>query len=227
MRHSRPIIYHLVLGLLMASLCVAFGSSTSSAQAEMKRSAGTVKRTSAVRKGNDLGSQTRGRSSEMSSRRVSTRSAPRLPSEDDYEYEEKKKSSYYDSSYSDYDDDDEEEEDEEIEADSAPTLGRACIYGPGDKVLYRPAGSWCRGDDPAQFQQRQDAPEETSSGSAKAARRAPPAAPSSAYGDPEVRRKKKMKRKTSAGCLYGKGGEILYAPETSDCVNGIGAPQRP
>jgi hypothetical protein len=206
----------------MASLCVAFGSSTASAQAEMKRSAGTIKRTSAVRKGNDLGSQTRGRSAGMSSRRGSTRSAPRLPSEDDYEYEEKKKSSYYDSSSSDYDDDD-----EEVEADSAPTLGRSCIYGPGDKVLYRPAGSWCRGDDPAQFQQRQDALEETSSGSPKAARRAPPAAPSPAYGYPEVRRKKKVKRKTSAGCLYGKGGEILYAPETSDCVNGIGAPQRP
>jgi hypothetical protein len=222
MRPSRPIIHHLLLGLLMAALCVAFGASTASAQAETKRSAGTMKRSAGVRKGNDLGSQTQGRSSGMSSSRGSTRSAPRLPSEDDYKYE-KKKSSYYDSASSDYDDDD----DEEVEADSAPTLGRACIYGPGDKVLYRPAGSWCRGDDPAQFEQPQGAPEEASSGSPMAARQAPPAAPSSAYGYPEVRRKKKVKRLTSAGCLYGKDGEILYAPETSDCVNGIGAPQRP
>jgi len=225
MNRARPIIHQLALGILMAVLCIAFGSMTASAQSEMKRGPGTMKHGSGWRKGNDLGSRTQGRSSGMSSRRGSTRSAPRLPSDDDDEYEEyeKEKRSYYDSSSRDYYDDD----DDEVEADLAPTLGRACIYGHRDEVVYRPPGSWCRGDDPAQFQKRQDVPKETSSGSPRAARRTPPAAPSTPYGYPEVRRKKKVKRLTSAGCLYGKDGEVLFAPETSDCVNGIGAPQRP
>jgi len=218
MPHPRRIISLLALGIFTAALCVVLGSSTASAQTEAKKSAGTMKQSSGSRKGNDLGSQTQGRGSGMSSRRGSSRSGPKLPNEDD-DYDDylkkKKKAAYYDESSSD---------DDDFERDSAPTLGRACIYGVNDEVVYRPAGSWCRGDTPPPAKQRRD---KASSGAPTDARRSPAAAPSSAYRYPEVRRKKKVKRKTSAGCLYGKGGEILYAPDTSDCVNGIGAPKQP
>lgn len=209
---------HRVLATFALGLCVMFGSSPAFAQNDVKRSAGTMKRSAGERKGATASS---GQSSGMSSRRSSTRSTPRLPSEDDYD--EKKDESYWDSSKSSsYDD-----EDDDFEPDSAPTLGRACIYGPNDKVVFRPAGSWCRGDAPIEPEPGEADRTKLSSDARESARRAAPAAAASAYRSPEVRRKKKVKRKTSAGCLYGKDGEVLFAPETSDCINGIGAPPRP
>ena len=218
----RPIQSLTILTCFILTLGVTAGA----AEGQMRRSAGTLNRGDSAERSAGPGSQSRGRSGSMSSSRRSSRNGPTLPSDRSYvqDVEEARNTE----SESDFPSRSNREDDEEFERDAAPTLGRACIYGPGDKVVYRPKGSRCRGDAPLQVNRPQET-RRSSNVQSNARRNASPAAKASAYFDDDhyaakSRRKKRAKRKTSSGCLYDPDGVVLFAPEKSDCINGIGAP---
>lgn len=192
---------------LAALLCLPLGSGEADAQ--------TLQRSAGAKSTGQTGSKRGG--SSMTTRSRSSR-GPVLPSEEwdaDADHDDTPYGSRSNNSSSD--------DDRAFEPDLAPTLGQACIYGANDQVVYRPRGARCRGDRPVQKASTQQPTRRTD---APAAATRPPTRRSAAFGDgpTKPRRKKKAKVKTSAGCLYGSDGTILFAPARSDCLNGIGAP---
>jgi len=111
----------------------------------VRRGAGTIRRGAGNRRGNELGSRTRGHESSMSSSR---RASARLSDDDDDEEEAQSRTSEDDRERKDARSGTEPEEDlEEEEPDyGVRTLGKACIYGARGEVVYRPRDGWCRGD---------------------------------------------------------------------------------
>lgn len=189
-----------------------------SAQAEMKRSAGTMSRGMGERKSNQLGSQTRGRSSGISSSRNSTRPSSRSfdddddddwrkhPIDDDVEEKDEKN------------DKEEIENEEETESEKVDygsrTLGRACMYGARGEVIFRPKGSRCRGDAPA-------APVVSDSVRSDRKRRAAMRRDTQAEGlTPSTSRRSEAapnKRRAQGSCIYGGDGRVVYAPAGATC----------
>jgi hypothetical protein len=218
MPQSLRLVPLMILWISTLGISLALEPSEAEAQAAMKRSAGSLNRASGDRRGNSLGSQTRGHDSGMSSESSSSSPVFRSPDDDSEPDDE-----------SDSDTDDEEEEtdteaqggsssdkdseDEPGAAHAHRTLGRACMYGARGGVIFRPAGSRCRGDDPEPDAKPRVEPPRTAPTPTRS-------------GPPNLRPAFPAKRATSpdpsdgrprGSCIYGVRGEVIHAPAGVDC----------
>jgi len=202
--------------------------SEADAQATMKRSAGSLSRGSGSRRGNSLGSQTRGHDSGMSGESTSSKPAFRSPdkdsdSDDESDFETEEEESGTESGTGANSD-----EEKDREADHAHrTLGRSCMYGARGEVIFRPAGSRCRGDAPSTESTDESKPR-AGSGPNTPQKRKPLAAttrqaPSrSAHPGPASPTKSTTTRDSTEGrprgsCIYGPRGRVIHAPAGVDC----------
>lgn len=134
----------LILGVL--SITTLLTADESHAQMAIKRSAGTVQRSSSIsRQGNTLGSRTRGHEASIDSARDST-SPDSDRRDDDSRPDDDEASEYEESNVDSHRSSDPSPAARGEAAETSRTLGRACIYGRKDQVLYRPPGATCRGD---------------------------------------------------------------------------------
>lgn len=198
------------------------GSSVKSSAGTMKRGpssvrrgAGTIRRGAGNRRGNDLGSRTRGHESTMtSSRRAGSSFSDDDDDDDDHDDEDRDDSR-------DSDDDEkrdrgrsgakaEEDTEEEVPDFGKRTLGKACIYGVRGEVVYRPPGGSCRGD-----------PGPAAIAPSRARHQNPAAASSSTrrrFEAPPRRSKPSVRRPaTRSRCTYDSNGGLMHTPAGEFC----------
>lgn len=230
----RPLSFLAIAALAGFTLVLDGPLGVTSAEAqEVRRSAGARKSSTSSSSRRTSSGRLRGASSRLGSSSRTSRSDPDLPGAS------RRPSAAADERAPAGSVAEPEAETDEIERDAAPTLGKACIYGAGDRVVYRPKGTRCRGD--AEAPARGVRPRANAERRARPARAAAPRA--TAVRRTRVRQgpvrqgragrpaapgfngapRKKAPRKTSAGCLYDDAGVVLFEPATSDCVSGIGA----
>jgi len=151
-----------ILTLGLCSIAAMIGTNECHAQMAVKRSAGTLKRAvGPTRRAETLDSRVRGRDADMPTTQRSAAPVP-APTDDDASRSlDEPTSSDRDGSpaaaspgSTDRDASKRDEADRELDGreeddrqnEGERTLGRACIYGRRDQVLYRPPGARCRGD---------------------------------------------------------------------------------
>lgn len=100
---------------------------------------------------------------------------------------------------------------------SSRTLGKSCMYGVRGEVIFRPAGTRCRGDGPA-VEPNAKAKARASAGATAKRKKRPPAQAAQKLRSPvQPASNSPSDRRSQGSCIVGGDGRVLYAPPGVDC----------